>query len=440
MERLDKKLKVYGESDFYGFHMPGHKRNEELFGNLLPYGIDITEIDGFDDLHHCEGVLMEAQHRAAKMFGAESTYFLVNGSTVGILAAICACTNKCDKILMARNCHKAVYNGVFLNELQPIYVYPEVENEYLIQGEIRPERIEELLKCEIHIKAVVITSPTYDGVISDVAEIAKICHKHSVILIVDEAHGAHLGMHPDCMKNSNVLGADVVIHSVHKTLPSLTQTALLHVNGNLVNQDAVKKYLKILQSSSPSYVLLASIDRCIHLLEKHRDELFQNYVNRLQKAKEVLRGLKKLRLIEMESMEPSKLLISTKYAKITAKELYERLLNEYHIQMEMVAPSYVLAMTSVGDSEEGFARLSEALLEIDEKIQEKTSNSIDVNDIMLERLPLPQMAKTESERAGKFYYLYPPGIPFVTPEEKITDEIQACMNRYKKKGFEVRIG
>ena len=200
MQYLDQKLKEYHNTDVYPFHMPGHKRRELEFEN--PYGIDITEIDGFDNLHHATGILKEAQKRARELYGAKRSYYLINGS----LTAVCAATRKRDKILVARNCHKAVYHATFLNELWVEYVYPDIlENG--IQGQITPEQVEKSFEQHPDISAVVITSPTYEGIVSDVASIAKVAHAHGVPLIVDEAHGAHFGLSAGVPKEAGKEGA-----------------------------------------------------------------------------------------------------------------------------------------------------------------------------------------------------------------------------------------
>ena len=196
MERLYTKLKEYSASDFYPFHMPGHKRNTLITGADLPYELDITEIDGFDDLHHASSILKEAEERAAGVYCADETHYLINGSTAGILSAVLGCTERGGKVLIARNCHKSVYNAVYLNELHPIYIYPEFDENTGLNGEICPKRVKRILSENQDICAVVITSPTYDGVVSDVGAIADIAHAEGIPLIVDEAHGAHFGFHP----------------------------------------------------------------------------------------------------------------------------------------------------------------------------------------------------------------------------------------------------
>lgn len=453
MENLYEKLKQYSESDYYGFHMPGHKRNEALFGIGLPYGIDITEIAGFDDLHHAEDIIKRAEERAASLYQAEETHFLVNGSTTGILSAILGVTDRGDRILVARNCHKSVYNAIYLNGLQPVYIYPKHEKDLQINGEVLLEDVEKALEENPDIKAVMVVSPTYDGVLSDVEKIAEAVHKRGIPLIVDEAHGAHFGFHPYFPENSNVKGADIVIHSVHKTLPALTQTALIHMNGKIVDRERIRSYLHMLQSSSPSYVLMASIDQCMKMLETEGKELFEIYVQRIEKLRAALKQLKKLEILETENFDRSKFVISVRKTGMTSSELAEILLQKYHLQMEMTAGTYVLAMTTVGDTEEGLERLRTALFEIDEVCGEY-GKAIDKIENELPRLSLVYTnEETEKKKRGneelllwkdavgkistEYAYVYPPGIPLIVPGEKITQEAADMLYLYRELGFSV---
>ena len=266
MTTIYDKLLAYGNSDAYPFHMPGHKRQITDFVN--PFQIDITEIDGFDNLHHPEGILKEAQERAAALYGSRSTYFLVNGSTCGILSAVSALVRPGGEIILARNCHKASYHACYLGDLVIHSLYPQWEPKWGINGGILPEDVEKLLAEYPKTQAVLLTSPTYDGAVSDIRGIARICHAHRVPLIVDEAHGAHLGFHPYFPESALKLGADVVIQSFHKTLPSLTQTAVLHVGRDAqVDEERIRRFLGIYQSSSPSYIFMAAMDRCVEFLK-----------------------------------------------------------------------------------------------------------------------------------------------------------------------------
>ena len=234
---LLERLTEYAGSDAYPFHMPGHKRRE---------------IDGFDNLHHAEGILKDAMDEAAAIYGTDRSWYLVNGSTCGILSAVFATTENGGKILTARNCHKAVYHAICLNRLEAEYLYPEEITEFGINGGIRAEDVRKALeKDAMHcagnsgdvrgkitkIQAVLITSPTYEGVVSDIRAIADAAHEYGIPLIVDEAHGAHLEYADQCHsfpKSALEYGADIVIQSLHKTLPCFTQTAILHVKGKFV--------------------------------------------------------------------------------------------------------------------------------------------------------------------------------------------------------------
>ncbi len=460
MSTLYDKLKSYSSSDHYGFHMPGHKRCGiwRLDGEVsLPYDIDITEIEGFDDLHHAHGILKSAQKRAAEVYHADETHFLVNGSTAGILSAVCGVTEKGDTILVARNCHKSVYHAIYLNELNPVYLYPGFDSRVGLNTQIRPQDVIEALERHPKISAVVIVSPTYDGVVSDVTAIAEAVHAKGLPLIVDEAHGAHFGFHSAFPQNANRCGADIVIHSIHKTLPSLTQTALLHINGERVRRDDVRKYLDMLQTSSPSYVLMASIDLCIHALQDHAEEMFEEYVKNLCEVRKRLSELKCLELIRTECYDISKLIISTENSGITGRELYSRLLSRDHLQMEMAAGNYILAMTSVSDTKEGFERLTNALFRIDNKIDYNTKGRLCPRMGGLPRMEaVYDIAGTEALiRMGKagtafipcvsaighvsaeYAYLYPPGSPLIVPGERITEEVVRLLGWYLAEGYSV---
>ena len=464
MKSLYEKLINYGKSDFYGFHMPGHKRNGEIMENGLPYQIDITEIEGFDDLHHARELLKEAQERAARVYHAEETCYLINGSTSGILSGLLGCTHKGGRILAARNCHKSVYAAIYMHELDVEYIYPEYDEKTGLNGAIDADAVRRILledrteHCgKTTISAIVITSPTYDGVVSDIRRIADTVHEFGIPLIVDEAHGAHFGFHTYFPENANQQGADVVIHSLHKTLPSLTQTALIHLNGNLINRERVRKYVHMLQTSSPSYVLMASMDECIRFLEREQDA-FVLYQERLKKLRRELKKLKKLQLVETNAYDCSKIVISTKNTVkgqevYTGKILYEELLTSYHLQMEMASREYVLAMTSVCDTEEGFRRLKEALFQIDESLERKEIDNTSMELPRLQRVYTSAEAENLSEEKSnveillpkecqerislEYAYVYPPGIPLIVPGERISKKAVELLQLYEKSGFDI---
>lgn len=450
-------LVQYSSSGYYPMHMPGHKRNSDFLSMQNPYTLDITEIEGFDNLHHPEGILDEGMQRAADLYGSEHTDYLVGGSTAGILAGIAACTKKGDKILVARNSHKSVYHAIYLNDLIPIYLYPQRESVFGINGGISPRNIEEMLIKHPDIKAVVITSPTYEGVLSDIASICQIVHRYRIPILVDEAHGAHLGFHSGWPKNSIQAKADIVIHSLHKTLPAFTQTGLLHVNSRLVDYEEVKRYLGIYQTSSPSYILMAGIEQCISLLERKRGELFTLYEERLQLFYERMICLKHLRILTLNEVknadgygfDPSKITISVKEAEINGNQLYNQLLEQYKIQMEMVSSDYVLGITSICDTEEGFQRLGDALLEIDANVKYnnnkkseyscRTPNVImSIHEAYEESRESVTLKNSTGRIAAEYVYLYPPGIPLLVPGERISNALIEDINTYKRNGLSLQ--
>ena len=490
---LLERLTEYAGSDAYPFHMPGHKRREipdGIPGGFPdPYGIDITEIDGFDNLHHAEGILKDAMDEAAAIYGTDRSWYLVNGSTCGILSAVFAATENGGKLLTARNCHKAVYHAICLNRLEAEYLYPEEITEFGINGGIRAEDVRKALeKDAMHcagnsgdvrgkitkIQAVLITSPTYEGVVSDIRVIADVAHEYGIPLIVDEAHGAHLEYADQCHsfpKSALEYGADIVIQSLHKTLPCFTQTAILHVKGKLVDQDRISRYLSMFQTSSPSYLFMAGMERCIRYMDGDgRNEMIR-YEKRLERFMERMEGLQVLEVLDREicgkyrtvaGWDPSKIVVSTMRAEdFHGEELAETLRRKYHLEMEMTAPEYVIAMTSLMDTEEGFERLGTALLEIDgalrrrtesgrkEKAASETPEGLESKvSHPVRRMLICEAMDADTERtafqdtvgkvSAEFVYLYPPGIPIIAPGEVFTDAIVEKIMAYKAAGLLVQ--
>ena len=497
---LLERLTEYAGSDAYPFHMPGHKRREipdGIPGGFPdPYGIDITEIDGFDNLHHAEGILKDAMDEAAAIYGADRSWYLVNGSTCGILSAVFATTENGGKILTARNCHKAVYHAICLNRLEAEYLYPEEITEFGINGGIRAEDVRKALEKDAmrcagnsgnvrgkitKIQAVLITSPTYEGVVSDIRAIADVAHEYGIPLIVDEAHGAHLEYADQCHsfpKSALEYGADLVIQSLHKTLPCFTQTAILHVKGKLVDQDRVSRYLSMFQTSSPSYLFMAGMERCIRYMDGDGRNEMVRYEERLEHFMKRMEGLQVLEVLDREicgkyrtvaGWDPSKIVVSTMRAEdFHGEELAETLRRKYHLEMEMTAPEYVIAMTSLMDTEEGFERLGTALLEIDgalrrrmepeqqkekgepkEKERCETPESTESKVLHpIRRMLICEAMDADTERtafqdtvgkvSAEFVYLYPPGIPIIAPGEVFTDAIVEKIMAYKAAGLLVQ--
>lgn len=424
-ENLYTKLIEYSEGVSYPFHMPGHKRHK--LSMMDPYRFDLTEIDGFDNLHDAEGILKQEEERAADLYGSSETHMMINGSTGGILAAIAGVTKRGNRVLVARNCHTSVYHGIELNGLKPVYIWPEMDTSLGIYRGLSRREVEEKLDQYPDICVVLLTSPTYEGVLSDVRGICEAAHARGIPCVIDEAHGAQLRWAG--FADAVSCGADVVIQSLHKTMPALTQTALMHVNGSLVDRERIRRMLSIYQTSSPSYVLMASISLCLSWMEEQGREEFDIYSKRIQSLRQRLTNMKHLYLYKpQDPFDWGKFVIGTMRSSMSGLELYDRLRDVYGLQMEMVSSEYVLAMTTVGDTEEGLERLAQALEAIDAEICEKKKCLITENIYIPERrmeideavnmpaamIPLSQ---AEGRILGDYLYLYPPGIPLLVPGE-----------------------
>ena len=461
MERLYRALEIYSQEDYYPFHMPGHKRNPDTVNTDLPFDRDITEIDGFDNLHHPEGILKKAQETAASVYDTKECYYSVNGSTAALLAAVSAAVPRKGQILVARNCHKAVYHALYLRNLIPTYVYPQMDPKWWINGGISSDKVERALAENPEIKAVLLTSPTYDGVVSDIEKIAEIVHRYEIPLIVDEAHGAHFHFSNYFPTSAAELGADLVIQSFHKTLPSMTQTAVLHNCSDRVDSRLIRRFMGIYQSSSPSYILMASMDACMEKMSSDGNEMFREFTKILEKARRRLSECKYIRLVSPEigtagvfDYDRSKLLFSTRYASMTGSELAQILLEKYHIQVEMETEHYVLALAAVGDSGEGFERLCQAIEEINQEEAQKKkekreteepkagrtaytslSQFMSITEAMESKSEIRKLEESVGRISAEFGYLYPPGIPLIVPGEQITGQFIRNMRIYMEEGL-----
>ena len=427
---LEKNIKKITDG-VYPFHMPGHKRQKEWLDGLVNF--DITEITGADDLHAPSGIIKDAQIRAAKLFGTVSTIFLSGGSTAGILSGISAVTKRGDGIIIARNCHKSVYNACLINGLKVTYLYPSFKARLGAYCEVSPADVDLAMK-QSGAKTVVITSPTYEGVVSDIKTIAKTVHKNGGILIVDSAHGAHLGLSDYFPKSARALGADIVIESAHKTLPCLTGAAMLHVCSHRVSYAELQSALGIYETSSPPYPILCSLDRAVTKIAA--EDLFTPYEKRLEAFYTAAKDLKHLYLFESADFDKGKLVICTERANITGFELKRILLEKYKIETEMAMPNYTLAMTSLADTSDGFNRLISALTEIDSNLSGKDKAALfappEAETVYsLSADGEKQFFKTADCKnciSGEFIYAYPPGSPILAPGERITPEVLEYLN------------
>ena len=468
-------LRAYDKT-YYPLHMPGHKRRLDPSGGL-PISIDITEVDGMDDLHNASGILAEAEARTAALYGSPCCRYLVGGSTVGILSAIRACCSRNGTVLAARNCHKSVWHAAELMNLTTAFLMPERIGTFDLFGSVRPEEVAGKLRQHPEAEAVVITSPTYEGVLSDVRAIAEICHAAGVPLIVDEAHGAHLGLRAENSSDRAFFpqgavscGADVVIQSAHKTLPCLTQTSWMHIQGNLVSPKRVDHELDVFETSSPSYPLMASLDAATCFLTREGGGYLHRWEECLAAFAEKTRGLRYLRIPGITdplprtaafARDPGKILISGRDAGLTGGALANILRTRYQFETEMAVGWNVLAMTSMADDPEAIERFAEALQEIDSgSLNEKeppfprrlSASDIDIvieanliaapsaETVMTiaEAMERPSVPVIEESAAGavsaEYLWAYPPGIPLIMPGERITDGLLCTLRALRAAG------
>ena len=436
------RLRENGASGRIPFHMPGHKRNAARFAYLshLSAAEDITEIDGFDNLHGAEGILADAMTRAAALWHSDRSYFLVNGSSCGILAGIRALTRRGATVLLPRNAHKSVYHAVELCGLRPVFLAPPWDGERGMFLSLVPEAVEEALDAHPEARLVILTSPTYEGVLSDVGAIARIAHAHGAALLVDEAHGAHLSLHPAFPAGAVAAGADIAVQSLHKTLPSLTQTAILHTRGTRVDHDRLAHQLAVFETSSPSYLLMASIDGCVRALAED-PSILSDWAERLADFDAAMGTLTHLRvpfhgaergapLSGVFAYDPSKIYVSAVASSMSGAAVAE-FFRRRNIEPEMTARDGVLLMTGAGDTPERMSALAAAIREAD---------AFCSFDPPRTRIPLPALSgETEIspeqalERewefvhtsravgrvAAEYVWAYPPGIPILIPGQRI---------------------
>lgn len=462
-----KALKDYNDEDSIPFHMPGHKKgniyNEMGFDiidtNFLR--LDITEIPGMDDLHYPQSSIKSAQQMAAQAFGAEHTFFLVNGTTAGIYSMILAVTQPGDKIIVPRNCHKSVINAVIMGRLIPVYIKPQVDKSLGISMGISVGDVDYLLKKHPETKAVVITNPTYYGICSDIEYIAKVVHKHNKLLLVDEAHGAHLKFNDSLPKCALTAGADIVAQSTHKTLTSMTQSSMLHVNTEKIDIDKLKYFLQITQTTSPSHLLLASLDMTRYLMENKGKELLEKTVEWSKKARQDINHIKGIYCIDKNiigkrgvyDIDDTRLTINVRSLGLTGAEMEYKLRKNFNIQIEMSDLYNIVLICTIGDKKDYYKELVKSMLLIAKSKSiihydiEETNNSYE-NNFILEQALLPCETIYNKKRyvpiiesMGKInadmIIPYPPGIPIIMPGEVITEEIVQYIINCMSKGIKI---
>lgn len=432
--------------------MPGHKGKacDDMASWLAQnmWNVDVTELPDTDNLHMPQGPIAQAQRLMAEAVGADESFFMVNGSTGGVYAMMLSVCRPGDSIIVARNCHKSVINGLVLAGLNPIYIWPDTLDEWHIAGQVTPEQIDGALLEHPEVTAVLITSPDYYGLCADVEGIAQVCHNHNIPLLVDEAHGGHFPFHPKMPPSAGRCGADIWVNSLHKTLPALTQASVLHMRRGLVDQGRIKKALKLVQTTSPSYVFMASMDIAryfmVHSGYGALDELMDSIAD-IAEAVQRMRGI----LMMGEEVagkhgvafkDPTRLCFNVSGLGMTGYGA-EAILKRAGVQVEFGDIFNIVLIATVMDNTDAFAQLKNALCGL-------AANEHDSSYIWNKMLPvLPEARQVMAPREaslGEVEYIpviaskgriaaeavgmYPPGIPLICPGEAINGEIIDILN------------
>lgn len=458
-------LMEYVNRDTLPFHVPGHKKGvgaDEEFKNFMgenPFKIDVTVFKLVDSYHHPTGPIKKAQELAADAYGSDACFFSVHGTSGAIQAMILSVVGAGDKIIVPRNVHKSITGGIILAGAIPVYMQPELDKKLGIANGVAPETVRETLEANPDAKAVLIINPTYYGVSTDIKQIADIVHEYDIPLIVDEAHGPHLNFNKKLPMSAMEAGADICAQSTHKIIGAMTQGSLLQVNAKRINVNRVKQVINLMHTTSPSYILMASLDTARRQIALHGEELLEktielsNYVRR-----EVNKipgfycfGEEILGKAGAYAFDPTKITITCRDLGITGYDLDMILANKYHIQMELSDLYSVLIVGSFGDTLEGMERLLSALREISNDYYGKGTPKADFLDIP----PIPEQIQIPNEAfnsvktpvrikdsvgmiSGEFLMAYPPGIPVLCPGEKITKEIVDYVQNLKDAGLYVQ--
>ena len=498
---LEKYFQHYNEKNLLPLHMPGHQRKLKM-GESLPYAYDYTEVEALDNLHAPEGILQETMGRTADYYGCSDCFYLVNGSSSGLQAGIFTLLEEGDEVVVARNCHRSVFYALSLRKAKIHFLLPEFWEDFSCFGSVSLKEVERLLREFPKSKALIFTSPSYEGVVSDVEGIARLCHENGLSLLVDEAHGAHFSPKRETSfpESSISLGADLVVQSPHKTLCSLTQSAWILGNGQRYSRGKLSFYLSVFQTTSPSYPLMLSLEKATTLLEREGEALFSRW-------KEVMIGFQeKARTLSYFTFlwEKEEACFAMDFTKIflralgiprlrLGKDLARLLREDYGIESEMHSGENLLLMTGPFISEEELDRLFIALKDIERRLGDENSQKpgdergkqaeeergketgdemsewIEGSAPSLQSLPSLQskilssalyqisiadntLQISEGLKEGEelsirdgegricleYLSLYPPGIPLLFPGEKLTAEKIQGIEALEKEGIELQ--
>ncbi len=454
------KLKKYAESNPTSFDVPGHKLGN-FYNEMIDYtGQNVFKLDanapmGLDNLSNPKGVIKEAEALMAQVFRADNSYFLINGTTSGILALIMSLVRAKQKIIMPRNVHKSVINALILSGAIPIFMKPEIDKNLGIANGVSLNEVKRTISENPDAKAIFIINPTYFGVVSPLEEIIKIAHESNMKVIVDEAHGGHFYFSNQLPIGAIAANADAAVVSIHKTLGSLTQSSIILTKGININAERLRSTLNILNSTSPSSLLIASLDVARKNIYFNGKEKIENIIKLAKKARKLINEIPGIKAITPDyflkqgasGYDQTKVLIKVSDLGVSGFEIYKEIREDFNIQLELAETHLVLAILTPGTTNQDIDNLVFALLKISEKYFHQKLEPIKPKLKM--QSPDYYMRPREAyhgykkfvtweeaigEVSAESIMVYPPGIPIVIPGEVISDEIIEALKDYEKSG------
>lgn len=434
------ELKKFRKKENISMHIPGHKGGRGLGAYFIrnAFDIDVTEVCGTDDLQNPTGILKDAQVRCAKAFGAYKSYFLTEGSSLGLRTAVMASFERGSKILVDRTCHKSVIAGIILGGLKPVFVNPAYDRQKGLYVGVSAADVKLMLKKNPECKGMALTSPTYYGICSDIAEIAAALHAESKLLIVDEAHGAHFNFGRELPKSALSLGADICVQSAHKTLPALGQCSILHIAKNsLADVERIEKTLSVLRTTSPSYMLMTSLDESVRIMRKSGSYKLARLVRAIESLKAEVCEKTVITFVDSDTLpcetDKTRIVADFSNVEISGKYAEELLINEFGIYPELSDNRYVVFVPSIATTNREINRLCDALCSIGSRrfkemsaMQNKPLPSIEMNMRPCDAFDMPhETVETENavgRTSAQLLSVCPPGAALLVPGQAIGEE------------------
>jgi arginine decarboxylase len=454
-------IRTYIEEDVVPMHIPAHKMGagihpkwKEFVGDRI-FQMDLTEVMGLDDLHQASGVIQESQELAAKAWGADHSFFLVNGTSSGIVASICTVAKPGETIIIPRNAHKSVVFGLIVSGAIPIYISPEVHKEIGLVGGFDPHKLEEIYGANPHAKGVFSVSPTYHGICSDTKKLIEVTHRNGGVFIADEAHGNHVYFNSKFPTGALALGADLSCQSIHKMSGSLGQSSLLHVKGNSVDLRRLKANLQLAQNTSPSYLLMTSLDLARSYMATEGSSILDELIDRISQARIKISKIPYIDILGKELVgthgiadyEPTRLVVSARRMGIEGYQLFEMLRKDYRIEIEYGDYFYGVSVLGLGTKQEHLDRLISALEDIsnryggtrapltwDEELPPIPPQILSPRDAYFAETEKIPWENARGRISAELIVPYPPGIPALCPGEEITNEIWEYLEHQGKSG------